>query len=162
MFADFDIWTDGGYDIATGKGAFAYIILNEAGEEVCKHAERLLHSTNNRCELLAIYNALRVVPMGSRVRIHSDSQYAIGVLSGEYRRNKNIDILEKYDSLVYEMDLDVHFKWVRGHSGDALNELCDELCIEAMENGNDKEEKRKEIWIMQEMKKLPHIFDFFD
>lgn len=127
---DYEIWTDGGYSISCGKGAFAYIILNEAGEEVCRHAERLLHSTNNRCELLAIYNALRVVPMGSRVRVHSDSQYAIGVLSGEYRRNKNIDILEKYDSLVYEMDLDVRFKWVRGHSGDKYNELCDAMCVE--------------------------------
>lgn len=161
MFADFDIWTDGGYDIATGKGAFSYIVIDENGVEVCRHAERLLHSTNNRCELLAIYNALRVVPMGSRVRVHSDSQYAIGVLSGEYRRNKNIDILEKYDSLVYEMDLDVSFKWVRGHSGDKYNELCDAMCVEMMENGDD-DEKRKEIWLMQEMEKLPHIFDFFD
>ena len=67
-----------------------------------------------------------------------------------------------YDALVWDAALEVHFKWVRGHSGDALNELCDAMCVEAMESGDDKEEKRKEIWIMQEMEKLPHIFDFFD
>ena len=43
-----------------------------------------------------------------------------------------------------------------------MNELCDSMCVEAMENGDDNEEKRKEIWIMQEMEKMPHIFDFFD
>ena len=67
-----------------------------------------------------------------------------------------------YDALVWDSALVVHFKWVRGHSGDAMNELCDAMCVEAMENGDDNEEKRKEIWIMQEMEKMPHIFDFFD
>ena len=97
--------------------------------------------------------------MGSVVRVHTDSQYAIGVLSHDFRRKKNLDLLEMYDALVWDAALVVHFKWVRGHSGDALNELCDALCVEAMEN---EIEKRKEIWIMEEMEKMPHIFDFFD
>ena len=159
MFADFDIWTDGGYDIATGKGAYSYVILDENGVEVCRHAERVEHSTNNRCELMAVYEALRTIPMGSVVRVHTDSQYAIGVLSHDFRRKKNLDLLEMYDALVWDAALVVHFKWVRGHSGDALNELCDAMCVEAME---DEIEKRKEIWIMEEMEKLPHIFDFSD
>ena len=130
--AEYNIWTDGGYNISRGVGACAYVVL-EGEQEISRYAEKMERSTNNRCELMAIYLALKSLPVDSGVVVHTDSRYCIGVLSGDYRRNKNLDILEMYDSMVKDKGLDVRFRWVKGHSGDRYNELCDSLCQQAAE-----------------------------
>ena len=120
----YKIYTDGGYSISKGIGAYAFIIL-EGMDEICRNAERIEKSTNNRCELLAIINAIRLLPDYSSATIYTDSQYCIGVLTGQYRRRKNTDII------VASKGLNIEFEWVKGHSGNKYNELCDELCNEA-------------------------------
>ena len=130
MFASFKIFTDGGYSISKGIGAYAFIIL-EGEEEICRYAKMVARSTNNRCELLAIVNAVMLVPDHSSVIIYTDSQYCIGVLTGKYRRKKNTDLLDKWDIIVTSKKMNIEFKWVRGHSGDKYNEECDAMCKEA-------------------------------
>ena len=100
-------------------------------EEICRNAERIEKSTNNRCELLAIINAVRLLPDHCSATIYTDSQYCIGVLTGQYRRKKNNDILDEWDIIVASKSLNIEFEWVKGHSGNKYNELCDELCNEA-------------------------------
>ena len=126
----YKIFTDGGYSISKGVGAYAYIIL-EGGEEICKNAERVERSTNNRCELIAIINAVRLLRDHSSVTIYTDSQHCIGVLTGQYRRKKNTDLLDEWDIIVASKGLSIEFEWVKGHSGNKYNELCDEMCNEA-------------------------------
>ena len=127
---EYEIWTDGGYSISEGVGAYAFIVL-QGNEEVYRHAERIEKSTNNRCELLAIINAVRLLPDHCSATIYTDSQYCIGVLTGQYRRKKNTDILDEWDIIVASKSLNIEFEWVKGHSGNKYNELCDELCNEA-------------------------------
>lgn len=129
---EFKIWTDGGYNISKGVGAYAYVIL-EGNDEICRYAEKVIRSTNNRCELLAIFFALKSLPVDCKAVVHTDSRYCIGVLEGSFRRNKNLDILDMYDKMIMEKGLKVKFKWVRGHSGDRYNELCDSMCQQAAE-----------------------------
>ena len=128
----YKIYTDGGYSLSKGIGAYAFIIL-EGMEEICRNAERIEKSTNNRCELLAIINAVRLLPDHCSATIYTDSQYCIGVLTGQYRRKKNTDILDEWDIIVASKNLNIEFEWVKGHSGNKYNELCDELCNEAAE-----------------------------
>ena len=45
---EYKIWTDGGYSMKRGIGAFAYIILNADDVEIDKYAEKVENSTNNR------------------------------------------------------------------------------------------------------------------
>lgn len=127
---EYRIWTDGGYNISRGIGAYAYVIL-EGNEEISRYAERVERSTNNRCELLAIINAVRLLPDHCSATIYTDSQYCIGVLTGQYRRKKNTDILDEWDIIVASKGLNIEFEWVKGHSGNKYNELCDEMCNEA-------------------------------
>lgn len=127
---EYEIWTDGGYSISNGVGAYAFLVL-QGNEEVYRNAERVEKSTNNRCELLAIINAVRLLPDHCSATIYTDSQYCIGVLTGQYRRRKNTDILDDWDIIVASKGLDIEFEWVKGHSGNKYNELCDELCNEA-------------------------------
>lgn len=128
--SEYHIWTDGGYSISKGIGAFAYIIIKDE-TIIDKYAERIEHSTNNRCELYAILNAIKTLPESSNAIVFSDSMYCIGVLSGRYDRKKNLDILDEWDKEVKEKKLKVKFQWVKGHSGLEYNEMCDALCNEA-------------------------------
>ena len=127
---EYEIWTDGGYSISNGVGAYAFLVL-QGDEEVYRHAEPGERSTNNRCELLAIINALKFLPFGSSATVYTDSTYCIGVLTGQYRRRKNTDILEEWDRIVISKFLTVEFEWVKAHSGNRYNEICDEMCNEA-------------------------------
>lgn len=126
----FQLYTDGGYSMSADFGAFAYVILQD-GELLHKHAEKIEHETNNRAEIKAILYGVQALPDNSEVEVFSDSQYALGVLSGRYRAKKNPDLVNKYKKMVATKHMKVSYNWVRGHNGDKWNELCDQLCNEA-------------------------------
>lgn len=111
-------------------GAYAYIILQD-GEEIKRGAKKIMRETNNRAEIKAIMEGVLSLEEGSEITLYSDSQYALGVLSGRYKAKKNVDLIYKYRKEVKERSYDITYKWVRGHSGDKWNDLCDALCNEA-------------------------------
>lgn len=127
---EYEIWTDGGYNISKGIGAYAFIVL-QGNKEVYRYAERVERSTNNRCELMAIINAIKFLPYGSSATVYTDSTYCIGVLDGSFRRKKNLDLMEEWDNTVTGKFLNIGFEWVKGHSGYKYNEMCDSMCNEA-------------------------------
>lgn len=126
----FQLYTDGGYSMSADFGAFAYVILQD-GELLHKHAEKIEHETNNRAEIKAIMYGVQALPNNSKVEVFSDSQYALGVLSGRYKAKKNPDLVNRYKKMVAAKSISVSYNWVRGHNGNKWNELCDQLCNEA-------------------------------
>ena len=76
------LYSDGGYHINLGIGAWAFILLKDNGEEVCRKSMMKEHSTANRMEILAIMHGLLFVPDGESVEVRTDSQYCIGVMNG--------------------------------------------------------------------------------
>lgn len=100
-------------------------------------------TTNNRMELTAVINALlvakRVGKAAELVTIVTDSKYVIDGatkwLTGWKKRGwiaadkktpvKNTDLWQQLGPLLCEMT--VSFEWVKGHSGDPLNERADRL-----------------------------------
>lgn len=80
-------------------------------------------STNNRMELTAAIEGLRVVPAGARVIVRSDSQYLVKTMTLNWKRNMNADLWKKLDHEVGQRR--VRFEWVEGHAGDPLNEAAD-------------------------------------
>lgn len=127
---DFEIYTDGGYSMQADLGAFAYVILQN-GEEIKRFSQKIEHETNNRAEIKAIMGSVLSLPKGSSAIAYSDSQYALGVLSGKYKAKKNTDLVEFYRLSVRKLKLKVKYEWVRGHNGNKWNEVCDQLCNEA-------------------------------
>lgn len=103
----------------------AYVILDHNGNELHRASKGLLGKTNNFAEMLAIISAVNWVPIGASVKVHSDSQYAIGVLSGQMKAKKNLNLVERYRQVSESKD--VSFEWVRGHSGNHWNEVCDKM-----------------------------------
>jgi ribonuclease HI len=106
-----------------GPGGWAYV--TEDGRKESKAARR---STNNRMELLAVYYLLKSHPYESFL-ILSDSEYVIGVLTGQNKVKANEDIVRRITELM-TAGRSVRFKKVVAHSkelGHPLNVEADRL-----------------------------------
>jgi ribonuclease HI len=135
------IYTDGGCAPTNpGPGGWAAILIKGGHEKELKGAEPL--STNNRMELMAAISALEALKRPCVVHMHMDSQYVrdgITKYIKNWKRNgwrtaskepvKNQDLWVRLDAArdVHE----VHWHWVKGHSGDHYNERADQLVRDA-------------------------------
>ena len=84
-------------------------------------------TTNNRMELMAAIEGLRMTPSGAEVILRSDSQYVVNSMTLHWKRNKNQDLWQLLDAEVAARQ--VRFEWVRGHGSDATNNRADELAL---------------------------------
>lgn len=132
---EFLIYTDGAYSRKNNEGAFVYVILDDKGTVIKKAAHKCVNETNNRMELKAIIAALYNLPNKDEkvsALVVSDSQYALCTLFGTWRRNLNNDLFDVYERILKEREIEIEWKWVKGHNGDYYNELCDDLCCKAL------------------------------
>lgn len=130
---DYTIYTDGGYSNKHKVGAFAYVMLDSEGNEYKKNAWKITDESNNRAELKAIITAIHHLPSTNlNVEVKSDSQYALKTLSGEWSRNANTDLFEVWERVLGEKKPTITYTWVKGHSGNHYNEMCDKMCNDAV------------------------------
>ena len=131
---DFRIYTDGGYSMCNNEGAWAFVIVDPFTDTIINKASGVLRNqTNNIAELIAILEAIRMLPHGGSAQICTDSQYAIGVLSNPtWRPKKNVALINEIRRTWRDNALGLWFCWVRGHSGDKYNELVDSMCSETV------------------------------
>ncbi len=140
-FADaVEVWTDGGCKPNPGPGGWAAILRYGGHERELFGAEAA--TTNNRMELTAAAMALEALTRPCRVVLHTDSEYVrLGVTrwhTGWVRRNwrnaagdpvANMDLWRKLLDAAAAHEID--WRWVRGHSGDPMNERVDKLATTA-------------------------------
>jgi ribonuclease HI len=118
-------------------GAIGWAWVNHQGPRASGGAPS---GTNQIAELCALLEAVRAHPGPEPLVIESDSQYAIRCASQwlpAWRRNgwrtsagapvKNLEIIQQIDRTIAERSGPVRFRWVRGHVGDAFNEIADAL-----------------------------------
>jgi ribonuclease HI len=135
-----EIWTDGGCKPNPGPGGWGAILRFRGTERELSGAETA--TTNNRMELTAAIMALETLKRPCRVVLHTDSEYLrLGITrwhTGWVRRNwrnaagdpvANMDLWRRLleAAAVHEID----WRWVRGHTGDAMNERADVLATAA-------------------------------
>lgn len=136
------LFTDGACSGNPGPGGWGCILrhLPTGKEKEMSGAEP--STTNNRMELMAVIQGLRVLTRPVGVEVVSDSQYVLNGLekwmSGWKRKGwrladgkpvKNQDLWMELDELKSRHDL--RFQYVRGHNGHPENERCDEMAVEA-------------------------------
>ncbi len=130
---DYIIYTDGAYSMKNDEGSFAYVMLDGQMNYIKHFSKKIVHETNNRAELKAIIAAIYHLPEGAKyIKVVSDSQYALNTLSGKMGRNANLDLFDIYDDILSRHDYEIEYEWVRGHSGNEYNELCDKLCNDVL------------------------------
>ncbi len=133
------VYTDGACSGNPGPGGWAWAVA-PAGVPSASGGER--RTTNQRMEIRAALEAVRALT-GPLV-VMSDSTYVVNCFrdrwwEGWLRRGwvnarrqpiANRDLWEPLIELVGVRD-DVSFGWVKGHSGDPMNDLVDGLAVAA-------------------------------
>jgi len=139
------VYTDGGARGNPGPGGYGAIVTFGKFRKELKGA--FDHTTNNRMELMGVISALELLKEQCAVTVHSDSKYVVnamlkGWLVGWKKRGwkksdkkpvLNQDLWKRLDAVASEHEMT--WKWVKGHAGNPLNERCDELVHEAIDEG---------------------------
>ncbi len=136
-----EIFCDGACSGNPGPGGYGAIL--RYGKLVKELNGGSANTTNNRMEMTAAIEALRLLKRPSSVIITTDSQYLVKGMTewiGGWQRKGWIN--SKKEPVVnrdlWELLLgltschSVQWKWVRGHAGHAENERCDQLAREGI------------------------------
>jgi len=140
------VYTDGASGNKNGKpgGWGVVIVRNPEFEKDQAVAGTVIHqefgghpeTSNNRMEITALgvglVRALAMKTPTERIVLVSDSQYALGVCSGQMYAQANKDLIGRFKSRLGQEK--VEFRWVKGHNGDRFNEMADELAGIGKEN----------------------------
>jgi ribonuclease HI len=136
------VYTDGACTGNPGPMGIGVVVMAEGQRK--EVSEYLGRGTNNIAELTAIERGLEVVealaretgaPLVERpVLVHSDSAYAIGLLSQNWRAKANAELVERLRQRARRFP-QLRFVKVAGHAGVPENERCDELARAAVVSG---------------------------
>ncbi len=134
------IYTDGACSGNPGPGGYAAILMCGSAKREISGGEA--ETTNNRMELRAPVEALRLLSEKCDVEIYSDSSYVVDSFNKgwiySWKKNgwarkdgplKNAELIKE----LYELCSYHNVKWikVRGHSDNEYNNRCDALAVAA-------------------------------
>jgi ribonuclease HI len=132
------IYTDGACSGNPGPGGWAWAI---APDGQINGSGGAAYTTNQRMEMTAVLEALRANP--GQITIVSDSTYVVNCFRDKWwvrwqangwKNSKkepvaNTDIWKPLIELVQQRN--PAFQWVKGHSGDHMNDFVDRLAVVA-------------------------------
>jgi len=134
------LYGDGACDTQKGHGGWATVL--QFGEHELELSGHAAESTNNRMELTALLEGLKMLKRPCTVRVITDSQYLRQAFVDKWvlnwQRNgwktaskqpvKNQDL---WEALIEQAKIHaLGFCWVKGHSGHELNERVDRKAVE--------------------------------
>ncbi len=129
---EWTVYTDGACSGNPGPAGAGFLVVDPATGERREGYEWLGHATNNVAELQAVLRGLEGVPdKEARIRVHTDSSYAIGVLQKGWKAKKNPELIATIREALEQRPHAV-LVYVPGHAGVPLNERVDELAREAI------------------------------
>ena len=144
-----EIWTDGCCKGNPGVGGYGAVLLYY-DKDGTTHKKELKqgfnNTTNNRMELLAAIEALKLLKYSCDVDLHSDSKYLVDAFNQDWvsnweknnYKNSKKEIIKNKDLWTELISLskmhNINFIWVKGHDGIENNERCDDLANEALKS----------------------------
>ena len=136
-----EIFTDGSSLGNPGPGGYGVVM--KYGEKQKRISAGYRLTTNNRMELMAVIQALKMlndVAKEKEIIIYSDSKYVIhavekkwvfGWVKKNFKDKANADLWRLF--LNEYPKYNIKFHWIKGHSGHIENEICDKLAKKAAE-----------------------------
>jgi ribonuclease HI len=132
-----EVWTDGACSGNPGPGGWAW--ATAAGRQASGGVSA---TTNQRMEIQAALQAVRA--LDGPLVVVSDSTYVVNCFRDAWWKTwltrewvnsgkkpvANRDLWEPLITAVRDR-ADISFRWVKGHSGDRMNDLVDRLAVEA-------------------------------
>ena len=139
-----EVWTDGACAGNPGPGGWAWATRDDR-----QGSGGAPHTTNQRMEIQAALEA--VTALAGPLVVVSDSTYVVNCFRDGWWRGwlargwvnsakkpvANRDLWEPLIMAVRDRG-DVSFRWVKGHSGDQMNDLVDRLAVEASKAAADR------------------------
>jgi len=141
-----EVYSDGSGQTSGTDGGYGWVIVID-GQKHSEGSGHVKNATNNDMELESAIQGLKaalqlvrgwdnahiddIYPWSGEVTLVSDSQIILGWANKSYRFKQESKV-EKYRELreVYDR-LNAKTRWVKGHSGDFYNEMCDKLANNA-------------------------------
>lgn len=141
------VYTDGACSGNPGPGGWAWGVEDGRFE-----SGAVAHTTNQRMEIMAAFEAVRTLP--GRLEVVSDSTYVVNCFKQRWHaswrtngwrnsQNKpvaNRDLWEPFIELA--LSRKVTFRWVKGHGTDIMNAWVDELAVQAAQTGQGQKGQR--------------------
>jgi len=134
------IYTDGACDPNPGSGGWAAILIFQKTKKEIKGSES--STTNNRMELMAAIQALKVLEVAFKVNLYTDSKYLqLGIEEwmsnwierGWKRKGGKLANIELWQSLqVLSKKHSIEWHWLKGHAGNVYNERVNWLAQQAI------------------------------
>lgn len=141
------LYTDGGCrgnQHSSNIGAIGGILIHPKSNTKKEYSQAFENTTNNRMEILAIVEGLKLLKEPCEVEVFSDSAYVVNAINKHWLENwkkknwirkpnplKNVDLWKELDSLLQTHK--VTFNKVKGHANDFYNNRADELVNIAMD-----------------------------
>lgn len=123
-------YTDGACSGNPGPAGLGVVLTEDGARR--ELSEYLGIGTNNVAELTAILRALEGVGRASEpMLVHTDSQYAIGVLTKGWKAKANVQLIADIKERMRNFPR-LTLVYVKGHAGIPLNERADELARAAV------------------------------
>lgn len=138
-----EIYTDGACSGNPGIGGWgAYLKYKDNVKELSGSAE---NTTNNRMELVAAIEGLKILKKSSKVNLYTDSVYLKdGITKWIFNwqknnwKNANKKDVKNKDLWIQLLEVvnkhDINWIWVKGHEGNEGNEIADNLATSAISN----------------------------
>ena len=139
-----EIYTDGACSGNPGKGGWGAILIYGDVKKEISGAEK--ETTNNRMELTAPIEALKLLKRPCEVRLYSDSAYLVNAFKQGWIYNwqmngwktsdkKDVKNRELWEE-IYKFTQIHKIEWikVKGHSDNEYNNLCDKMAVNAIKN----------------------------
>jgi ribonuclease HI len=134
---DTGVFTDGGASPNPGPGGWGAVYVRDGAIVAEAHGAEP-DTTNNRMELTALIEALKLVPEGTAATVYSDSNLAVRTITewaagwekrGWRRKSgpvENLDLVRRaYNGFRGRPELNL--QWIKGHASSRWNEYADAL-----------------------------------
>lgn len=137
---DIKLYTDGACSGNPGPGGYGAILIYNMVEKEVSGGEK--KTTNNKMEITAVLEGLKLLKEPCNVTVYSDSAYVVNSIQKGwiYNWKKNnwrksdkskVKNIELWEELLRLMDIhNVSFVKVKGHSDNEYNNRCDKLAVE--------------------------------